>query len=230
MKINDYGQVIITANEAFQSLYTGKINTLELVLVDDDLEISKYNSAKAINADRISDLHYLPKTDLSVKDFDKLNQSNWFMPDEYKDFEIVGFLLDQTQNEEQYQRVVDELVLYFQYNMIDVLKYCKYLVDTMRENNIVWGVGRGSSVASYCLYLLGIHKIDSIKFELDVNEFLKNNVAEFSSVPPKIFAAISLLIFKNNVGNLLTTASESSHTIFLSGNIFIISSIKCGFC
>ena len=173
MKINDYGQVIITANEAFQSLYTGKINTLELVLVDDDLEISKYNSAKAINADRISDLHYLPKTDLSVKDFDKLNQSNWFMPDEYKDFEIVGFLLDQTQNEEQYQRVVDELVLYFQYNMIDVLKYCKYLVDTMRENNIVWGVGRGSSVASYCLYLLGIHKIDSIKFELDVNEFLK---------------------------------------------------------
>ena len=95
------------------------------------------------------------------------------MPDEYKDFEIVGFLLDQTQNEEQYQRVVDELVLYFQYNMIDVLKYCKYLVDTMRENNIVWGVGRGSSVASYCLYLLGIHKIDSIKFELDVNEFLK---------------------------------------------------------
>jgi len=173
VKINDYGQVIITADEAFQSLYTGKINTLELVFVDDNLEISKYNSAKAINADRISDLQYLPKTDLSVRDFDILNQNNWFMPDEYKDFEIVGFLLDQTQNEEQYQRVVTELELYFQYNMIDVLKYCKYLVDTMREHNIVWGVGRGSSVASYCLYLLGIHKIDSIKFELDVNEFLK---------------------------------------------------------
>jgi DNA polymerase III alpha subunit len=95
------------------------------------------------------------------------------MPDEYKDFEIVGFLLDQTQNEEQYQRVVDELTLYFQYNMIDVLRYCKYLVDTMRNHKIVWGVGRGSSVASYCLYLLGMHKIDSIKFDLDINEFLK---------------------------------------------------------
>lgn len=173
MKINDYGQVTITANEAFQSLYTGKINTLDLVFVDDDLEISKYNSAKSINADRISDLQYLPKTNLSVSDFDKLNQSKWFMPDEYKKLDIADFLLDQCQTKEQEDRVIDELALYFQYNMIDVLKYCKYLVDTMRENNIVWGVGRGSSVASYCLYLLGIHKIDSIKFDLDINEFLK---------------------------------------------------------
>jgi DNA polymerase III alpha subunit len=43
----------------------------------------------------------------------------------------------------------------------------------MRENDIVWGVGRGSSVASYTLYLIGVHKIDSIKYELDINEFLK---------------------------------------------------------
>ena len=173
MKINDYGQVTITADEAFQSLYTGKINTLESVFIDDELEISKYNAARSVNADRISDLRTLLKSNLSIQDFDKMNQSNWFMPDEYKDFEIVGFLLDQTQNEEQYQRVVDELTLYFQYNMIDVLRYCKYLVDTMRTHKIVWGVGRGSSVASYCLYLLGMHKIDSIKFDLDINEFLK---------------------------------------------------------
>ena len=57
--------------------------------------------------------------------------------------------------------------------MFDLLSYLKYLVDTMRENNIVWGVGRGSSVASYVLYLIGIHKIDSIKYNLDIHEFLK---------------------------------------------------------
>jgi len=34
-------------------------------------------------------------------------------------------------------------------------------------------VGRGSSVASYCLYLLGVHKINSLKFDLDIKEFLK---------------------------------------------------------
>lgn len=173
MKINDYGQVTITTDEAFQSLYTGKISTLESVFIDDDLEISKYNAARSVNADRISDLRPLPASNLSIQDFDKINQSDWFMPGEYKDFDIAGFLLDQCHTEEQTDRVVDELALYFQYNMIDVLRYCKYLVDTMRSNNVVWGVGRGSSVASYCLYLLGVHKIDSIKFDLDINEFLK---------------------------------------------------------
>jgi hypothetical protein len=173
VKINDYGQVTITTDEAFQSLYTGKISTLESVFIDDDLEISKYNAARSVNADRISDLRPLPASNLSIQDFDKINQSDWFMPGEYKDFDIAGFLLDQCHTEEQTDRVVDELALYFQYNMIDVLRYCKYLVDTMRSNNVVWGVGRGSSVASYCLYLLGIHKIDSIKFDLDINEFLK---------------------------------------------------------
>jgi len=49
----------------------------------------------------------------------------------------------------------------------------KYLVDLMRENNIVWGVGRGSSVSSFVLFLIGIHRINSIYYDLDVEEFLK---------------------------------------------------------
>jgi DNA polymerase III alpha subunit len=53
------------------------------------------------------------------------------------------------------------------------LFYLKYLVDTLRENKILWGVGRGSSVASYVLYLIGVHKIDSLKYNLDIAEFLK---------------------------------------------------------
>ena len=86
--------------------------------------------------------------------------------------DIEGFLVDQCPKQ-NYQRLVDELVLFRQHNMIPLLRYLKYLVDTMRENNIVWGVGRGSSVASYVLYLIGVHKIDSIKYDLDIKEFLK---------------------------------------------------------
>ena len=95
------------------------------------------------------------------------------MPEKYQDFEIVGYLLDKTTNEVEYQRVVTELELFIQHNMIDLLKYLKYLIDTLRENNVLWGVGRGSSVASYVLYLMGVHKVDSIKYNLDINEFLK---------------------------------------------------------
>ena len=57
--------------------------------------------------------------------------------------------------------------------MMDLLRFLKYMVDKFRENTILWGVGRGSSVASYCLYLLGVHKINSLKYDLDIKEFLR---------------------------------------------------------
>jgi DNA polymerase III alpha subunit len=43
----------------------------------------------------------------------------------------------------------------------------------MRKNNILWGVGRGSSVASFVLYLIGIHRINSLFYNLPIEEFLK---------------------------------------------------------
>ena len=43
----------------------------------------------------------------------------------------------------------------------------------MRKNSVLWGLGRGSSVASYVLYLLGVHRINSLYYDLDIKEFLK---------------------------------------------------------
>ena len=58
-------------------------------------------------------------------------------------------------------------------DLFDLLRYLAYLVEVMKKNNIIWGVGRGSSVASYVLYLLGVHRIDSMFYELDPGEFLR---------------------------------------------------------
>ena len=99
--------------------------------------------------------------------------NNWYMPDEYKDFDIVNYLLDLTTTEKERLRILEELNLYKEREMLIILKFLKYLVDICDENNIVLGVGRGSSVASYCLYLLGVHRVDSIKYDLDIKEFLK---------------------------------------------------------
>ena len=70
-------------------------------------------------------------------------------------------------------RVEQELAEFSARNLFPVLQLLIYIVDTLRKNNLVWGVGRGSCVASYCLYLIGIHKVDSIKYNLDIREFLK---------------------------------------------------------
>lgn len=99
-------------------------------------------------------------------------KTNWFIPQEYKDMDIEGFLIDKCPKE-NYQRLIDELTLFKKHEMIPVLKTVKYIVDTLRKNNIIWGVGRGSSVASYTLFLLGIHKIDSVKYNLPITEFFK---------------------------------------------------------
>jgi len=73
----------------------------------------------------------------------------------------------------EWNRFTEEYAEFGERGMENLLRYMIYLVDFMRENNIVWGVGRGSSVASYVLYLIGVHRIDSIQYGLDWREFLR---------------------------------------------------------
>jgi DNA polymerase III alpha subunit len=110
---------------------------------------------------------------VSREDFDQLCQSTWYMPDDYKNMDIANWILDQCTTQEQLQRCGQELLLYQERDLMDLLRYLKYLVDTLRKNNVVWGLGRGSSVASYVLYLIGVHKIDSMFYDLNVEEFLR---------------------------------------------------------
>jgi DNA polymerase III alpha subunit len=99
--------------------------------------------------------------------------TNWFIPYEYKTMDILDWLYQQCPTPEIRERVVEELRLFAKNDMIPVLKTMKYVVDTLRANNVVWGVGRGSSVASYVLFIIGVHKIDSVKYKLPINEFFK---------------------------------------------------------
>lgn len=173
MKLSQNSEVILNVQDVFDGLYSGKITSLDNLLLEDHLDLAKFLDAVKKNHDKVGDIKIFQDTGVDQKTFDTNNQQIWFMPKEYQDLDIIDLLLDKTTNEEEYQRVVEELALFAQHNMLDVLKYLKYLVDTMRQHNIVWGVGRGSSVASYCLYLIGVHKINSIKYNLDIHEFLK---------------------------------------------------------
>lgn len=172
MKSNSYSQVEISEQEAFTALYTNKIKSLDGIYIDNIDVIDQYNRAKHTNADRIALLEQMIDPAVSLSEFDATNQADWFMPDEYKNMDIEEFLVEQCP-EQNYERIIKELELFRQHNMMDLLKYLKYLVDTLRENKVMWGVGRGSSVASYCLYLIGVHKVDSVKYDLDIHEFLK---------------------------------------------------------
>jgi DNA polymerase III alpha subunit len=173
MKITDFGQVILNEQDILDGLYNGKIKVDDTILLEDSAECRKFLEIAQQNFERLEEYKIFVEPNLTQEEFDKANQDNWFMPEEYQLYDIIDWLYCECRTVEEKERVTEELKLYAQHNMIYLLKYLKYLVDTMRKNNIVWGVGRGSSVASYCLYLLGVHKVNSIKYGLDINEFLK---------------------------------------------------------
>lgn len=171
MNTDKFGRIELTEQELVAALYKGQLDSLDSVYVQENIA-DKFNRSRNKNADQFNNIKSLEDLDITIPEFDKSKQGNWFMPDEYKVMDIEGFLVNVCPKQ-NYQRIIEELRLFKQHNMLDLLRYLKYLVDTMKANNIVWGVGRGSSVASYVLYLLGVHKIDSVKYKLDIHEFLK---------------------------------------------------------
>lgn len=112
-------------------------------------------------------------SDQSVPDYDALLQKKWFMPAEYRELDIADHVLGLARSDAELQRVGQELLMFQERGMFDLLRYLKYLVDTLRANGVIWGVGRGSSVASHVLYLLGVHRVDSLYYDLDPAEFLR---------------------------------------------------------
>jgi len=170
MKYNDYGQVIVNTQDLFELLYKNPNLNLSSFQVEDPDQFNQSISHLHYHTDRLN--RFVPKTG-SIEQFDQEQQNNWYMPAEYHEMDIASWILSQCQTDQELERVGLELVLYQSRGLFPLLQYLKYLVDTMREHKVVWGVGRGSSTASYVLYLIGVHRIDSIRYNLAIEEFLK---------------------------------------------------------
>jgi len=109
----------------------------------------------------------------------------WIMPDQYTKLDmnqyviskfeqhIDSFNLSDIEIEVRARRIARELTMFTHHKMFDVLRVLIFVINKLTDNNIVWGTGRGSSVASYVLYLIGVHDVDSVLYELDINEFLR---------------------------------------------------------
>lgn len=166
-------------NDAYGNPIYSELEIMDAFMRDPELIIKKCFVDKAIpidpNLDIIKSVQLIEYIDpkLEVAEFDQLCQNIWLMPEEYKNLDIANFVLEQCQGEEELQRAGKELIMFQERDLFPLLQYLKYLVDTMRTNNIVWGVGRGSSVASFVLFLIGIHRVNSLFYGLEIEEFLK---------------------------------------------------------
>jgi DNA polymerase III alpha subunit len=169
MILDEYGRVALEEDDIIDIMMTDPTVMPRTAMVK-DVDLSAIREL----VDEIYDFQQYNKLDVTVPEYDALNQVNWLMPTEYKDMDIAKWILEQCETEPELQRVGEELLLFQERDLFDLLRYLKYLVDTMRANGVIWGVGRGSSVASYVLYLIGIHKIDSMYYDLSITEFLRD--------------------------------------------------------
>ena len=170
MKTDQYGQIIYNETDLVNMVMRGiTVEHLSGMLVESSINLE---TASAY-LEQVPELVEYAFTDMTVEEFDIMKQNSWHMPDEYKNLDIAEYILSLCDTDTQLQRCGQELLLFQERNLFDLLRYLKYLVDTMRSHNMIWGVGRGSSVASYVLYLLGVHRIDSMFYDLEPTEFLR---------------------------------------------------------
>jgi len=171
VKVNKYGQAILTSNNLRELLLRGKnIGHLNVVF-DEEIELfQKYQSELLNNTVTFLEA---PEEVLSFDEFHEKCSGEWLFPEIYQHIDVKNWLLDKCKTQEQIERVNVEYAMFEERDLIMLLRLFIYLVNYMRENKFVWGVGRGSSVSSYILYLTGVHRVDSLKYGLDIRDYLK---------------------------------------------------------
>lgn len=119
---------------------------------------------------------------ITVKDQIRPLSFDWKFNKAYQLIDVEDFVYEALQHEikgmtkeqktQRVERTVKELALYRKQSLITVLKLMIFIIDTFEQQGIVWGVGRGSSVSSYVLFLIGVHDVDSVEYDLPIEDFL----------------------------------------------------------
>lgn len=165
------GDETISAKELTNRVLSGKRVTSHTTVSKMTSDIQRYN-------DLVD-----PDERITVKVELRPVSVEWNIPHQYRQMDIVALLEDRlaqhlqtvpTSQHKLYVRTFSrELKLYQRHNLLDFLRMIHYVVDQLTEQKKVWGIGRGSSVSSFILFLIKAHDVDSVKYDLDIHDFLR---------------------------------------------------------
>jgi Bacterial DNA polymerase III alpha NTPase domain len=165
--ICDDGTVLLTVNAATELLYSGKSLDHACLLPDADVDLHN-QAVRVLDSDLNALLTRAADHTQEAVDWSR----RWLTPEPYASMDVLQHCLDRCSTAEQQQRTLDEHALFVSHGMTPVLRHLIYMVDSLRSRGVFWGVGRGSSVSSFILYLIGINRINPMDYGLDISEFL----------------------------------------------------------
>jgi DNA polymerase III alpha subunit len=166
-----YDGIVEINPSRLEDLFLKGIEPNRIAVSDVNSEVDKFNR---LSKDKIT-----TKEEIDVD----LLTYDWKIPIEYQNIDVADYVWHEFANKLpkvatpmehiRRARIDRELKEYTDRNLLDVLKVLIYIVDMFKKNNVVWGVGRGSSCASYILFLLEVHSVDPIKYDIPLEEFFK---------------------------------------------------------
>ena len=166
-KILNDGTVICEKNTIVEMLYEGK--NISGVILNDELEVSDFEYGN-----RICDSNIPGPIYSNGEIYSNINwNDHWMTPEPYLNIDLKEWCHSKCNTNDEHDRVNIEIEEFTKRKMIPIMKHLIYCVDVWRQNNIFWGVGRGSSVSSFVLYLIGINRVNPLKYNLDLAEWLK---------------------------------------------------------
>lgn len=114
-------------------------------------------------------------------DTDDVKEIKWAMFD-MTETEIIDEIIDRCKNgkhadlmnDDAYMnRIEQELVEVVNEQQEGFILSVAMICDTLDQNGILRGFGRGSSCASLLLFMLGVHDVDPVMYDIPMSEFFK---------------------------------------------------------
>ena len=165
--ILDDGTVLNTVASGIEMLYEDR--SIDHMIFWPEKDVELYNQSN-----QLLDLQWPQLTTSDTEVYQDEDWTNtWFTPEPWASMDLTQWIIEKCNNDTELERAATELILFEQHGLIPVLRHSIYMVHVFRLNQILWGVGRGSSVGSFLLYLSGINRINPLIYGLDVDEFLK---------------------------------------------------------
>lgn len=139
--------------------------------------------SKIISPEESEDIElYNNLADVSIaknKSENDLLDFSWQIPKSYVDINLDRYILQELSNKipdenkrEQYLKRANDELHEIRFRGIEMLfKTLIYIIDRFKKSNTVWGVGRGSSCASLVLFIIGLHRVDPVKYGIPLTEF-----------------------------------------------------------